>query len=268
MPHIDMIQSSTSDSLKQDGVTPWNVHQLVQAAVDRWTIGQEQREQARATAQSQGLNHFIAAQFVAHEHRRTQIVTGEANHRCAQYATHDEVTNLQEEIDRLSILVANLGRKRRDRPAHGYSSSEYRRDARTLPTSERELSPLGNVSDDEYPEDRQPLRCSAPRHEYRSRDRNSTAYGLHELERSDPRFSDILSYRRYRLADQDYHFGPEKQLDNEEIPEAGALRIWPNFLSSEALELFNRQSEEGDAHLGGFTRWPEAVHFFLRTYSK
>lgn len=40
------------------------------------------------------------------------------------------------------------------------------------------------------------------------------------------------------------------------------------MLSSDALELFNSQSEEGDKNLGGFSTWPEAVQFFLRTYAK
>eukprot|EP00171_Calliarthron_tuberculosum_P005133 IDg5133t1 len=80
MPHVDMTQPSASDNLHQDGVAPYNVQQLVQAAVDPL------------------------------EHRVTQIVTGEVNQRLAQYATRDEVTSLQHEIDRLSTLVSNLGK--------------------------------------------------------------------------------------------------------------------------------------------------------------
>eukprot|EP00171_Calliarthron_tuberculosum_P004418 IDg4418t1 len=233
MPQIPLTHPHASETGNRM-VAPWNIPQLVEAA------------------------------FASHEHR----ITSKVNQRLAQYATRDEVASLQEEIERLSVLVDTLGRQRMDRSPHERARREYRPNS----ASERPQSPVGNVSDDDYVEDRKTLRRRAPRHEYRPRDRNNTSYGLRELEPSDPRFSEILSYRRYRLSNQDDHFGPEvsrnigvwvrrlehvmgkytfngskpvaclrflsvfkRQLDNEGIPEAGALRIWPNFLSGEAL---------------------------------
>lgn len=59
----------------------------------------------------------------------------------------------------------------------------------------------------------------------------------------------------------------KKALDDENIPEGAALRIWPNFLTGDAHELFNQLTEDGDAYIGGFTTYPQALQFFLRTYA-
>lgn len=216
------------------------------------------------------------------------MVIREVSQRLAQYETRDEVTELQRNIDRLSVLVATLGRHRVDRSTRKYSQREYRRKS----PSERELNLLGNESDDGNSDDRNQSRLSTTRLQIqtRARNRRNTIHGLRELEPSDPRFSEMLLYRCYRLFNKDGHFGPEvsrnsgvwvrriehvmskytfngakpvaclrflsafkKQLDNEGIHEAGALRIWPNFLSGESLELFKGQSEKCDENLGGFT---------------
>lgn len=129
--------------------------------------------------------------------------------------------------------------------------------------------------------------------------------GLQESEPSDLRFGKVLSYRRYQLLNRSARMGPQisrnigvwtrrleyvmdkhvfnrnkpvacirflsvfkTQLDNEGIPEAGALKVWPSFLSGEALDVFNGMTEDGDSELGGFTTWPEAVQFFLCIYGK
>ncbi len=128
--------------------------------------------------------------------------------------------------------------------------------------------------------------------------------GLPELEPGDPRFRGLLSYRLYRLLKRSAHLGPdtsrdigvwgrrlehsmlrhtfdgrrtvaclrflsafERQLDNERVPEAAAFNIWPRFLSGDALDLFNQQTEDGDAEIGRFSTWRAAVQFFLCTYA-
>ncbi len=52
------------------------------------------------------------------------------------------------------------------------------------------------------------------------------------------------------------------------ISESDTLLIWMNFLLDDALESFWIHSEDGEDELGGFTPWPEAVQYFLRTYAK
>lgn len=139
------------------------------------------------------------------------------------------------------------------------------------PPSDRGIIPPPFNSDDKEPHDFKPRprthrsNCG----EYR-RNSFSTgaAHGLLDLELNDPRLTQVLSYIRYRLAKNDGHFGPEvsrniglwtrqieyvmgkhtfnganpvaclqflsifgKQIDNEGVPEAGALQIWPSFLS-------------------------------------
>lgn len=42
------------------------------------------------------------------------------------------------------------------------------------------------------------------------------------------------------------------QLDNEGVPKAGALKMWPSFLSGDALKIFNGMVEDSDEELGGF----------------
>eukprot|EP00171_Calliarthron_tuberculosum_P019128 IDg19128t1 len=56
--------------------------------------------------------------------------------RLAQYATRDEVTCLQEEIERLIVLVSTLGRQRMDRSSmntQGKDSSDASVGTRTKP---------------------------------------------------------------------------------------------------------------------------------------
>lgn len=127
---------------------------------------------------------------------------------------------------------------------------------------------------------------------------------LCELIPSDMRFQRLVSYRRYRLRNRDQVFGPavsrnigiwtrrlqqvmdkhalsgtrpvsclrllsafKKALDDEDIPEGAVLRIWPNFLTHDAYELFNQLTEDGDAQIGDFASYPEAVQFIFRTYA-
>ncbi len=44
--------------------------------------------------------------------------------------------------------------------------------------------------------------------------------------------------------------------------------IWPSFLEGNARDAFDGHREDGEARLGGFSTWPEAVQWFLRTYAK
>ncbi len=57
-----------------------------------------------------------------------------------------------------------------------------------------------------------------------------------------------------------------RKLDGECIPEGAALRIWPKVLEGEAYKVFTQMHENGAAELGGFSDWPDAVQFFLKTY--
>lgn len=43
------------------------------------------------------------------------------------------------------------------------------------------------------------------------------------------------------------------QLDNEVVPEAGALKVWPSLLSGDSLDVLNGMVEDGDADLGSFS---------------
>lgn len=58
------------------------------------------------------------------------------------------------------------------------------------------------------------------------------------------------------------------QLDNEGVPEAGALKVLPEFLSGDALDVFNGMTEDDDAELSCFITWSEDLQLFLHTYAK
>ena len=131
------------------------------------------------------------------------------------------------------------------------------------------------------------------------------AFGLTEIQPSDPRFAYALSYRQYRLLNTDQSRGPEverdtgvytrrmshtmaplifdgskplfiiqflrtlkNELDGNGRSEGAALLLCPKFMAGDALETFNAQFDLANDGLGGFQTWPEAVQFLLRTYAK
>ena len=131
------------------------------------------------------------------------------------------------------------------------------------------------------------------------------AAGLAEIQPSDPRFADALSYRKYRLLNTDPTRGPaverdtgvytrrmshtmaplvfdgskplsilqflrtfKSELDGNGRSEGAALLLCPKFMTGDALETFNAQFDLANDGLGGFRTWPGAVQFLLRTYAK
>ena len=129
--------------------------------------------------------------------------------------------------------------------------------------------------------------------------------GLKELRPSDPRFTDVLSYRRYRLLNTSSYRGSQvqrevgvysrrmshvmqklifdgrtpiailrflstfkKELDRNGLSEGSAVMLCPKFLDGEALELYDDQFDDSADGLGGFYNWPGAVNFLLQTYAK
>eukprot|EP00171_Calliarthron_tuberculosum_P000179 IDg179t1 len=60
----------------------------------------------------------------------------------------------------------------------------------------------------------------------------------------------------------------KRALDDEGTPEGDGLRIWSNFLKDSAYDAFTQMLEDGNADLGGFSKWPGAVQFFIQTYAK
>ena len=131
------------------------------------------------------------------------------------------------------------------------------------------------------------------------------APGLQEMVTSDPRYKELVSYRRYRLLDTSPYAGPEvtrnigqwtrrlqptmakhifdgtipvaclrflsafkRALDDNGLSEGAGLKIWPSFLEGDAQDLFVQMKEDGYADIGGFHDWPSAVQFFLQTYAR
>lgn len=122
-----------------------------------------------------------------------------------------QIQVLQDELTRLRTLVVDF-RKELNRP------EEYHRchvpAPRGNPHSDRAEIPCGINSDKE--EYQQELAEPKLRNSTRSRrhmrprpQKTSAVIALFELEPSNPRLTEIISYRRYRLENQDLRFGPD-----------------------------------------------------------
>jgi len=128
--------------------------------------------------------------------------------------------------------------------------------------------------------------------------------GLPEIQPTDERFNQVMSYRRYRLNDVNSVLDTEvsrnlgiwirrlrhqmernifdgkrpvailnflasfkKALDGERIPEAGALQILPHFLDGSPKDIYEGMMDDANAGCGGFSTWPHAVQFLLESYA-
>lgn len=177
------------------------------------------------------------------------------------------------------------------------SSERRRRKRQKAKKSRRSSKDLDNPSSDED-SDEAPRRRSKPW-------KGPKQAGLKELKPSDPRFKEVLSYRRYRLRNTDGKRGTKvskqtgvyarrfshvlsplvfdgenpigilqfltafkNELDSNGLSEGAALLLCPKFLIGDPLEAYNGQFDLLQGDQDGFTTWPEAVQFLLRTYAK
>ena len=130
------------------------------------------------------------------------------------------------------------------------------------------------------------------------------APGVAEIIPDDPRFTTVLSYRRYRLLNTDPrqdesitaevglhvrrlehpfrnrkfnglkpvsvisfldHF--KRECDANHISEGAALLCLPKFLDGDAFISFDANESIGSEDIGGFSSYPAAVNFLLRSYA-
>ena len=128
--------------------------------------------------------------------------------------------------------------------------------------------------------------------------------GVRELISDDPRFRWVVNYRRYRLSNMDQsrsaevtaatglntrrlehsfkkrlfdgskplavisyldHFKRECDMNN--ISEGAALYLLPKFLDGKAFLAYDANVSIGSEDLGGFSSYPAAVNFLLRTFA-
>jgi len=129
-------------------------------------------------------------------------------------------------------------------------------------------------------------------------------YGLSDLTPTDRRFTNVLSYRRYRLQDTSSQMGSsvsrnlgvwirrlkhqmqrnifdgknpvsilnflgsyKKACDGEQVPEAAALQMAPHFLDGAPRDEFEAMMDDANGGSGGFNTWPHAVQWLLETYA-
>lgn len=160
---------------------------------------------------TQDVHRIVADELATYDHSIQLTVKTELRRHLTHYVDVWQIQVLQDEFTRLRTLVVDL-RQELNRP-----KEVHRRHApvrRGVPHSDREKIPSGiNSEEDEY---RQELaetdlrnRTRLRRHVRPRPQRTSAVSGLLELEPSYPRFTDILLYRRYRLANQDGRFGPD-----------------------------------------------------------
>lgn len=274
-----------------------SIEQIVDTALQRWSQTQEQRDgQLR-----QMITEELAARDAVLLKQVQQTSAAEIQHRLSDYVRQDEMALVKEELHRLRSLAADLAqevRRGRQVPSRPHETKREKQ-----PTHDSDAESMSSVEDAEA--HFEPPRLPSLQARSKSKWKGPRHPGLIELEPSDPRFRDVLLYRRYRLLQRNVRMGPEvsrnigiwtrrleyvmgkhvfsgtnpvaclkflsvfkTQLDNEGVPEAGALKVWPSFLSGDALDVFNGMTEDGDGELGCFTTWSEAVQFFLRTYAK
>jgi len=167
-----------------------------------------------------------------------------------------------------------------------------RRDSRR---AEEPYPPPAPSSDDEFlPKSRTRPSWVGPKHR-----------GIRELSPRNSAFRQVLSYRRYRLINTSAYCGPEvtaqtssvvkslrpvmknrkfdgtkpmaivgflallkRQFDQAKVGEGAALLVMPEYLGGHARDLFDANFDAVGDDTGGFTRWPEAVQYLLRTYAK
>ena len=125
--------------------------------------------------------------------------------------------------------------------------------------------------------------------------------GLQVLKTNDPRFKDLVNYKRYRLLDTNQSQGKratnrtgknirklknamtlpkfdgsvpldiinylgelKKKLNRNKIPEGEAFLLLPDFLTGEAKTDFEQSLDIGENDLEGIDSWPSAVQYFLQ----
>lgn len=194
---------------------------------------------------------------------------------------------------------ANSSQNRRERKGHGSHSPD-----RSSSDDEVRLVEFNKERESEDEEVESEF-DDIPRRRSRPSGMGPRKSGLRELDPQNPIFKSALSYRRYRLQNTDpdrsyrvkklmhkrqkrlrpvkdkYTFDGsnsiailrfvsvfKSQLDQDHIGEGAALLILPEFLAGDARDAWEASFEISGEMGGGFTTWPEAVQFLLRTYAK
>lgn len=289
----DYLRTGHLSSMVQNNDPPVNrtIAEAMNTIIQPWINEQRLREESQGAMTRQ----IVEEELLSLESQSRRNTQGLVQRALLEYARQDKLTELRQEVARLGNIIAS-NQAQTTRPARDalWQTNRFR------PIDALPVEEWGSPSEEQEFEDTpRPVQTETRRRV------GPPAPGLRELVPSDPRFTNIVSYRRYRLHNRSQSTGPEvsrnvgvwtrrllpsmekhafsgenpvaclrfltafkHQLDCEGIPEGGALKIWPSFLTRNAYDVFAQLTEDGDADLGGFTTWPEAVQFFLRTYVK
>ena len=243
--------------------------------------------------------------------RQRSDIEAVVDDRLQEYARGSEVERLSTRVEALSEQVEELS----GRPGR---STAY---SRSTPRTPRRMDPHEDHSgseEDYAVRDTAPSTTPHPRRQSSPTDSMATTsvpvftanrwlgppeLGLTELTPADDRFTQAVSYRRYRLHNRDSRVSSnltrnlgtwarrlrhtmdrnrfsgrrpvailnflssyKKALDGEDIPEAGGLLLMSNWLEGEALTTFEAMINDAGVDSVGFAAWPHAVQFLLETY--
>ena len=189
------------------------------------------------------------------------------------------------------------------RHGRGYADDEKDDDDSPSNSSEEDRSPSSSSSPDSEDPVRKRDRSQATPLTHRNW-MGSKEQGLKQVQSSDHRFKKVLSYRRYRLRNSSgrcgpnmsYNTGPNaqrvahvmnahvfdgndpisilsfptrfnQQMDANLLSKGAFLFIFPSFLDVDAKVSYENNFDLPPDQ-GGFTMWPKAVHFLLRTFAR
>ena len=152
------------------------------------TVAQWTREQAaREAGRSEMFREMVREELEAQFYREMERLEPWMQEKLAGYARLSQVQSLRRELEELKATLGQRG-------GHERSFRELRQVDEDHDRSEREDSP-----------DHRRLAQRHRRRQHRADIRDD----LPEQEPSDPRFTNLVSWRRYRLHDRDPSVGPE-----------------------------------------------------------
>ena len=230
----------------------------------------------------------------------------------AKRAMEDDVLNVFARETQITPRVPNTNRHRQGSSAQGSAQQTYQASRRTPPKPSTPIMDhafgskrpyvIDSSSDEEEQNNNVQRSNSVKFIPFHKRLRGPCHEGLEVIKPSDPRYDRLMSYRYYRLIDEDqqlressqtplYKYLKELNLvmethkftgkdpilifdfltryveetDKLEMSEDQAFVLLPQFLSNPAAVQF--RAVQGGSRFTGVTCWPEAVQHLLQTYA-